>query len=218
MLVGEVMTRNVVAIGPDMPVRDVAALMGLRRVRHFPIVEEEGDEARLVGIVSDRDLREVGSPLPGARPGVTVQDQVRGIMSAPVITAHPDDAVEDAARRLRRHRVGALPVLDGARLVGIVTAADLIEAMVRTRSGSQASSRLEVEVPNRPGALASLLSAVARLGLNVSAVDTTRSEPDAVVFVVRIDTIDPRGVAGSRRGDGFTVLWPALADAVPVAT
>jgi acetoin utilization protein AcuB len=218
MLVREVMTRNVAAIDPDMSVRDVTALMEIRRVRHFPIVEERDGMDRLVGIVSDRDLRAVGSPHPSARPDVTVHDAVRRIMNAPVVTVHPDDAIEDAARRLRHHRVGALPVLEDDRLVGIVTAVDLIDAMARTRSGPQASSRLEVELPNRPGALAGLLVAVARLDLNVSTVNTTRSDAEAVAFAIRVDTIDAASVAQALRRDGFTVLWPALTDAIHVTS
>jgi acetoin utilization protein AcuB len=216
MLVRDVMTANVAAIDPDMPVRDVTALMELRRVRHFPILEGGSGGVRLVGIVSDRDLRAVGSPHPSARPGVSVQDPVRRIMSAPVFSAHPDDSIEDAARRLRRHRVGALPVLEDGRLVGIVTAADLIDALAGMRAGATASSRMEVELPNRPGALAGLLTAIARLGLNVSTVSTTRSDAEAVAFAIRVDTIDVTAVAASLRRAGFAVLWPvsdAAADA-----
>jgi acetoin utilization protein AcuB len=211
MQVRDVMTGNVAAIGPEMAIRDVTALMELRRVRHFPIVDES---ARVIGIISDRDLRSVGSPHPSARPDVTVADPVRRIMASPVLTCHPDDAIEDAARRLRHHRVGALPVLDDGRLVGIVTAADLLVALAAIRSGTQPSSRLEVELPNRPGALAGLLMAIARMNLNVSTVSTTRSDPDAVAFAIRVDTIDAPTVARRLREDDYTVLWPALSDTV----
>src|SRR5690606_5728972 len=59
MLVNEIMSHKVVAIGPDTPIKDVQALMELRNIRHFPILAEPsgGASDRLVGIVSDRDVR-----------------------------------------------------------------------------------------------------------------------------------------------------------------
>lgn len=209
MIVRDVMSANVVAIDPEMPIRDVTALMELRRVRHFPILEDDDEvRGRLVGIVSDRDLRAVGSPHPSARPDVGVFDPVRRIMATPVTTAHPEDPIEDAARRLRERRVGALPVLDGDVLVGIVSAPDLLDALARSAGASEPSSRIEVEVANRPGSLAALLQSLAARSLNVSNVSTTRSEPDAVCFAIRVDTIDGPGVATALAREGWTVVWP----------
>jgi acetoin utilization protein AcuB len=212
MIVRDVMSANVVAIDPEMPIRDVTALMALRGVRHFPILEDdEGVSGRLVGIVSDRDLRAVGSPHPSARPDVGVHDPVRLIMATPVTTAHPDDPIEDAATRLRERRVGALPVLEGDVLIGIVSAPDLLDALVRSAGASEPSSRIEVEVANRPGALAALLNHLAERGLNVSSVSTTRSEPDVVCFAIRIDSIDGPGVATVLAREGWSVVWPDVA-------
>ena len=212
MLIDDVMVTNVVAIGPEMPIRDVASLMELRRVRHFPILEDDPDgRARLVGIVCDRDLRAVGSPHPSARPDVNVNDPVRRVMVTPVVTAHPEDSVVEAAARMRERRVGALPVLDGHELVGIVSARDLLDAMVRYAGPIEPSSHLEVEVGNRPGCLAALLVALAERGLNVSSLITTRSEPDVLCLAIRVDTIDAAHVAIELAREGWTVLWPDVA-------
>lgn len=218
MFVRDVMTVNVIAIDPEMPIRDVAALMEMRRVRHFPILEddEQGD-GRLVGIVSDRDLRAVGSPHPSARPDVQVSDPVRSIMITPVATAHPDDAVEDVAARLRERRVGALPVLDGDALIGIVSPPDLLAALALPTAIREPSSVLEVEVGNRPGCLALLLQTLAQHGLNVSQLTTTRAEPEIGCFIVRVDTIDAPRVAADLSREGWTVLWPD-SDTAPPAT
>ncbi len=218
MLVRDVMTVNVIAIGPEMPIRDVAALMEMRRVRHFPILEDDdAGAARLVGIVSDRDLRAVGSPHPSARPDVQVADPVRSIMATPVATAHPDDAVEDVAAWLREHRVGALPVLDGDQLVGIVSPPDLLAALALPAAIREPSSVLEVEVGNRPGRLAALLEALAEHGLNVSQLTTTRAEPEIGCFIVRVDTINAPRVAANLAREGWTVLWPDSAGTPPVS-
>ncbi len=217
MLVRDVMIRNVVAIDPEMPIKDVTALMELRDIRHFPILEGDQDAASLVGIVSDRDLRAVGSPHPSARPDVTIHDAVRSIMVAPVTTAHPEDAIEDAAHRLRERRVGVLPVVDGDRLVGIVSARELLHALTAVTGPSEPSTLLEVEVSNRPGSLAELLHYLAGRRLNVSSVTTVRSEAEAVCVAIRVDSIDGPGVARDLLRAGWTVLWPDVAGG-PAAT
>jgi acetoin utilization protein AcuB len=198
------MTRPVVAIGPDEPIGDVIALMEQRRLRHFPVV----DDGRLVGIVSDRDLRTVGSEHPKARPDVRRRDAVRAIMTESVWTAHPLDPIDEAAAVLRRQTIGAMPVVDGDDLIGIVTASDFLDALVRMTGVGRSSTRLEVELPNRPGALAGLLTHVASRGANVASVLTTRSDPEAVVFVLRVGTIDGRSLAHALREAGYEVAWP----------
>ena len=80
------MTKQVVAIDPNMPIGDVYALMQQRDIRHFPIVEDNSaGKSTLVGIVSDRDIRLVGSALPQAPKGVILDDPVRKLMSSPVV-------------------------------------------------------------------------------------------------------------------------------------
>ncbi len=204
MLVQDIMTKNVVAIDPEMPIVDVNKLMEQRNIRHFPILEK----SQLIGIVSDRDIRVVGSEHPKAQKGVTLKDAVRRIMKSPVLTTHPLDPVEEAAKVLRDHKIGAMPVVTDDELVGIVTGIDFLEAMVKMTGVYGATTRLEVEVDNRPGALASVLESIAKKKVNVSSVMTTRSEPDAVNFVLRVNTIDGRRLAEGLRQEGIQVLWP----------
>lgn len=204
MLVEEIMTRQVVAIAPDMPIGDVTALMAQRKLRHFPIL----DEGRLVGIVSDRDLRTVGADHPDARPGIGRRDAVAELMTREVWTAHPLDPVDEAANVLRERAIGAMPVMEGEELVGIVSGNDFLDALVRMTGVGSASTRLEVELPNRPGALAGLLDRIASRGADVASVLTTRSEPDVASFVLRVGTMDGRGLARGLREAGYEVTWP----------
>ena len=227
MLVQEIMTKEVVAIGPEMPIGDVHVLMEQRNVRHFPVLEvapkvikadtleslmeggsEEQGDTKLVGIVSDRDIRAVGSELPSARAGVTLKDPVRHIMIYPVLSAHPLDPIEESASVLREHKIGAMPVMDGEELVGIVTSTDFLESLVKMTGVQGAATRLEIEVENRPGALARLTEAVAERGVNLSSVLTKGSDDEMISFVLRANTIDGRGLANTLRERGFHVLWP----------
>ena len=211
MLVREIMTRQVVAIAPDTPIRDVQLLMEQRNIRHFPILDQAGSQGgddRLVGIVSARDVRLVGAAHPKAPEGVKSSDPVSARMVFPVLTADPDDPIEETAKVLREHKIGAMPVMDDGRLVGIVTAIDMLDALVRMSGVTEASSRLEVEVVNRPGALAGLLDRVASRHINVSSVMTSRSDADTVSFVLRVGTAAGHELAAHLRGLGYTVYWP----------
>ena len=110
--------------------------MAQHRVNQLPVFEGP----RLVGIVTDRDLRDAFPSLAetviqsrrrlpkGADPSaIPVED----VMTHDVLTVEPDTPLADAARLLRRERIGALPVVSAGRVVGIVTRSDLLEALAQ---------------------------------------------------------------------------------------
>ena len=130
--VATLMRTPVVSVKPLDPVERARAIMEEHRINQLPVLRD----GRLVGIVTDRDLRdafpslldvlsdEAKSPVPPRN--VRVAD----VMTPNVLTLRPDDTLVDAARLLRRERIGAAPVLDGERMVGILTRSDLLGAMV----------------------------------------------------------------------------------------
>ena len=132
MLVREFMHVDPVTIGPDTPLLEAEWRMQEGGFRHVPIVDAYD---RLVGIVSDRDLREAA---PSDATALSRQEltyllsrlRIRDVMKAPVLTARPGEPAETAAIRMREHRVGALPVVEDERLVGIITTSDMLEALV----------------------------------------------------------------------------------------
>ena len=115
MTVGDVMTRQLVTIGPETSCEKAERLMEEQRVRHLPVV----DAGRLVGMVSDRDARARGGEV------------VARIMTPDPVTVAARMRVEHAARLMLQGRFGSLPVVDGSALVGIVTYTDLLHAFVR---------------------------------------------------------------------------------------
>jgi acetoin utilization protein AcuB len=101
------------------------------RVNQLPVVVEE----RLVGIVTDRDLRDAfPSVAEEAAHGaearqLTAAICVEDIMTRAVVTTTEEEGIAEAATRMRRERIGALPVVRGSRLVGILTRSDLLAAL-----------------------------------------------------------------------------------------
>ncbi len=132
MLVREFMHAEPVTITPDTPLLEAEWRMQEGGFRHLPIVDADD---RLVGIVSDRDLREAA---PSDATALSRQEltyllsrlEVRDVMKTPVITARPGEPAETAAIRMRENKVGALPVVQDDRLVGIVTTDDMLGALV----------------------------------------------------------------------------------------
>jgi len=141
MTIEEVMTRDVITVGPATPIHKAAQLMVEHGVSGLPVVSDDG---RLVGIVSEGDLI-LRQQRPGERPwwrrffedgeqlareyrramGTTVGE----VMSHPAVSISPVWGIETAATILQNRRIRRLPVVLDGRLVGIVTRADLIKAL-----------------------------------------------------------------------------------------
>jgi acetoin utilization protein AcuB len=118
MLVREVMTHGLVTIAPETSCAEARRLMDEHRIRHLPVVAG----GRLVGMVSDRDVRSA-SRSPGTAAG--------RIMTPDPVTVTPETRIEHAARLMLEARFGSLPVVDGGALTGIVTYTDLLRAFVQ---------------------------------------------------------------------------------------
>jgi CBS domain-containing protein len=116
--VADVMTRHPATVRPDATVAQVAAMMRARDIGAVPVC----DGARLVGMVTDRDIA-VRATADGRDPQVTY---VRDVMSSGIAWASQDDPVERAARIMTEHRIRRLPIVDARKnLVGIVSLGDL---------------------------------------------------------------------------------------------
>lgn len=131
-LIEQVMTRNPATIAPNDSIRVAIDLMKERDCRRLPVIEN----SRLVGIVTDRDLRRAtNSPLVLRERWydefLLNQVPVRACMTANPITVTPRTPIIDAAKIIRDRKIGGLPVLDGENLVGIVTETDLLNFLIR---------------------------------------------------------------------------------------
>lgn len=118
---------------PERTVREIAELMRERNVGSVVLVSAE----KPVGFVTDRDLT-----LSVIADGRDLSDHVADHASSPVITADPGMEVEEGADLMMRHGVRRLVVVDGGRLIGIVTLDDLASRTGDTELASQLSSRI----------------------------------------------------------------------------
>lgn len=118
--VKEVMTRDIIALRPQQPFAQALALLAQYRFRHLLVTD---DDARLVGVISDRDLLRCMSREADLE-RVTVAD----IMGAAVVTVQPDTLLSEAAAQMLSRRINCLPVVENNRVCGILTSTDLLQA------------------------------------------------------------------------------------------
>lgn len=121
MKVSDYMSKVPTTIPVDADYREAVDLMHDKGVHHLPVVDAED---RVVGIVTQRDLQL------GARHFLEAGVEVSEVMHAPVVTVGPDEPLASAARLMISNRIGGLPVVDGRRVIGVVTETDLFRALI----------------------------------------------------------------------------------------
>jgi acetoin utilization protein AcuB len=217
LLVRDWMTEHLVTLSPEASVAEALTLCRKRRIRHIPILEE----GRLVGIVSDRDLRDASPALGDPERARTLQEiRVADVMSREVITVDPQDSIENAAQQMYELKIESLPVVSegavaGARstvaeeeVLGIVTSSDVMRALVTLAGLPEPGCRIEVSVPNREGILAEVAGKIREVEVDIVSV---LSDPDRRsgqrTMVFQLATADPSSVMQSLKRAGYEVSW-----------
>lgn len=213
--VRDCMTRDVITLRPDASAAEAWGLCQERNIRHLPVVED----GRLVGLVSDRDLRDVSPPRrAGAEEDTLGWVRLRDIMSTDLVTIHPLDTIEHAAREIYERKIGCLLVVDGEELVGIITSQDLMRTLVELVGAHGGSgSWVEVEVPDRPGALARVTDVIRERKVNIASVFLAPApHVGNKLIVLRLETTNPSGIARSLEEAGYGVV--TVESSAPVRT
>lgn len=125
MLISRLMTYGAQTVSSHDSLRMAATLMERGGFRRVPVVD--GD--KLVGIISDRDVRAHGGYLDSTR--------ITAAMTSDPKTVTPRMSVEDAARLMISHKIGGLPVVEDGKLVGIITTTDVLKAFLQVEAATQ---------------------------------------------------------------------------------
>jgi acetoin utilization protein AcuB len=202
MYVGKRMTKDPKTVSPEDPLSRAAAILREFRFHHLPVVED----GRLVGILSDTDLRNASFASTPAEGGVAGDRPVREAMRSEVWSVTPDDSVEDALLILTREKFGALPVLSGDRLVGIITRADLLNAFVDLLDVNEVCFCVDVTFPRNMARFEELIDTFAGMGVEVrSVLIAPQGEIGALNAHLRVATIDGPAVRRALRERGFVI-------------
>ncbi len=206
MLVKDIMTRDPVTVKKDDSFRYALKLIRKEGIRHLPVV----DGRRLVGIVTDRDLRQA-APSPATTLEVHELNyllerlKIEAIMTKNVVTVAPEAGLHDAARLVIAHKVGCLPVVEQEELVGILTETDILRAYVEQEK-VEVGSPAEVVVEDRPGAFEAATTGVGAAPAIVVSGTGVRQGERRPVLLIRV----PAQVAAGLRQRLATAGHPPI--------
>ena len=196
MLVRNRMTEQPATVTPEDHLDQAKAKMASGRFRRLPVVKE----GVLVGIVTDRDLRE--------HTGHFDQIKVGAVMTETPATVAPGATVEEAARILLRRQISGLPVVEQDRLIGIITTSDVMQAFLDVMGASvEGSTRLDFILEGEEHGLTEASRIVDREGGEILGIGTYREKVgENPVCYLRLVGGNPEKIAKGLRAAGFDVL------------
>ncbi len=207
MRIKDIMTHNVVTIPSTTPIIEAERILAAHGIERLPVV----DMGQLVGLVTkDNILRAGPSAATTLSRGEAVyllsRLTVAEVMKRSVITVSPETMVEKAVAVAQTNRVGCLPVLEGAAVVGIVTTNDFFYKVLNPLFGiGQRGARLKISSGADPKNMQKVLDGVNKFGLHISSVWKPPSDPQKNDLIIQFGEDDVTSLVEGLRASGFEV-------------
>lgn len=219
MYVGWNMKMNLLTVLPETPVFKAREMMNAHNVSHLPITD---GKTRLLGMVTDRDLKEAWA---SSATTLSVYEltyvlqklTVGNIMNKNVITASPDMTIERAAQIIYENKIGALPVVKGGKLVGIITTTDLMRVLLMALGMTDDSKRLSLLARDRSGVLAEAGKLMKQADIDILSILTMplQGHEDIWQLILRVNLAVHAKAVRILEGAGFKVIVEYVEDLAP---
>jgi acetoin utilization protein AcuB len=210
MRIQDMMTKNPITVDSETLVLDAQRIMKENNIRRLPIV----DKGKLVGIVTKHDLLEA-SPSPATSLSVFELNyllskmKVKEIMKRNPVTVTPDTPFEEALRLGQEKKIGAFPVVEDGKVVGITTESDIIRFLTRALGVKEEGSRVTIEgLGGKLGELEKIVSvANQHHTIILSMMSLPRTQKKDWMIVLRLKTNDPDPIVKDFKKAGFNVTY-----------
>lgn len=207
MLVRQRMTSNPFTTTRSASVPEAREMMRSRGVRHLPVV----DGRRVVGVISENDI---DAALPSKATTLSVQEAtylvsrltVDKVMSHPVLTISPDALLEEAAVVMRDRKIEMLPVVQGDRLVGVITESDILDSFIDLLGFREHGTRLTIEARDETGVLSQMTGIMAAHDANIQHIAVHRGNLDYSVVIVGINTLNTEAIEADLEAAGMRII------------
>lgn len=208
MFVRNKMTSNPFTISPNHTIADAQELITKNDVKRLPVM----NNGKLVGILSKSDIVHASPSKAtalsmGEITYLLAKTKISSIMSKNPITISPNALLEEAAILMRNHDFGCLPVVDGEKLVGIITESDILDSFIELLGFREPGTRLTIEAEDAPGILSSLTSIFAKFNANITHVAVYRGALGRSDIVVGTNSLNTSEIEKYIEDEGHKILY-----------
>lgn len=192
MLTNFWMQKDVIQIEADTTIAEVREIIAQHSFRHLPVTSG----SKLLGIITESDInRALPSPVDSSIPPeehiVALQAKAVSFMTENPLTVHPMDPLDTVVSLLRTHKIGAIPVVDEKKLVGIITESDVFDAFLAIMDGKESDVRIELQIANAQGAIYKLTDICKRSGVWINSLTIYRNfSPEHQLVTLRVNGED----------------------------
>ncbi len=197
MKIQSLMIENPITIGPHASVSEAIELMKTNSIRHLPVVTGGN---LLEGFLTLADLKQ------GLIPSMLGDVSLDDLMIKNPITVKPDDDIEFAAQLIYNHKIGGMPVVEDRRLVGIVTATDMLRTFIDMMGILSTTSRIDVVLEEQPAAFKNAMQIINDNGGDIINVSMTPRQEGKRVYYFRLSACKTNVIKKALEKEGFNVL------------
>jgi len=209
MIVARRMVRNPVVVDENDSMRRAMDIMKEREIRHLCVLK---DGEKLVGVLSERDIKQAS---PSSATSLEIREiyylldkvKARQIMTRRPYTISPSAPIEEAALIMREKKIGCLPVVEGGKLVGILTETDILDAFIESMGVSGPGYRVELGLPDRIGMLFEVTKLLKDFETKIVSVATAaHAEPGMKTLILRLETKNYKVLKAALKKAGYEIL------------
>ena len=198
MTVKRMMKKNPITTTAETSIVDVADILKENHIHRLPVLDKKG---KLIGVITEKDILHA-SPSPVSSlsvhemPYMLSRLKVSNLMTKDVRTIDPDTTVEEAAKIMVDDDLSCLPVIEGEKLVGIVSKSDMFKVLYELFGSLVKGTRVTFLFNQRSGEISRLSTALANKGFDIISIGTfvDKGEKDGVLTTIKVRTENSEGV------------------------